>query len=99
MSKRRCAILISGRGSNMESLIEAARDSGHELAIALGERLEQLAPDAERADGLEYENARLEEEATSHYGEYTAISDALDAANKEIKELQALLADLTGCAK
>lgn len=35
MSKRRCAILISGRGSNMESLIAAARDGDFPVEIAL----------------------------------------------------------------
>ncbi len=35
MSKRRCAILISGRGSNMESLIAAARDRDFPVEIAL----------------------------------------------------------------
>jgi phosphoribosylglycinamide formyltransferase-1 len=35
VSKRRCAILISGRGSNMESLIAAARDRDFPVEIAL----------------------------------------------------------------
>ena len=30
------------RATSTRTLIEAARDSGHELAIALGERLEEL---------------------------------------------------------
>ena len=35
MTRRRIAILISGRGSNMTSLIEAARDPGFPGEIAL----------------------------------------------------------------
>lgn len=35
MTKRRVAILISGRGSNMSALIEAARDPGYPAEIAL----------------------------------------------------------------
>ena len=41
-------------------LIEEARDSGHELAIALGERLEEYEHQAPIIDDLMDENKRLE---------------------------------------
>lgn len=87
------------RSSDTAKLIEAARDSGHELAIALGERLEQIAPDVERLEEIEYERDNLKREAEAHYEEYQAIDDALTAAHDEIAELRALLADATGCAR
>jgi phosphoribosylglycinamide formyltransferase-1 len=36
MAKKRVAVLISGRGSNMASLIAAAKDDGYPAEIALG---------------------------------------------------------------
>lgn len=47
-------------------LIEAARDSGHELALVLGEALEEAVRSRERdsryIDALEAANARIEAE-------------------------------------
>ncbi len=87
------------RSEDTGRLIEAARDSGHELAIALGERLDQLAPDAERLEEVEYERDTLTREAEAHYDEYAAIDAALTVARDEIAELNRLLADAMGCAK
>lgn len=57
------------RGVSARTLIEAARDSGHELAIALGERLEefislenQLTEALNRNEYLRSENHRLEDD-------------------------------------
>lgn len=57
------------RGVSSRTLIEAARDSGHELAIALGERLEefidqenQLTEALNRNEYLRLENHRLEDD-------------------------------------
>ena len=54
MSKRRCAILISGRGSNMESLIAAARDGDFpvEIALVLSNRPEAPGLASAKARGI-----------------------------------------------
>ena len=54
MSKRRCAILISGRGSNMESLITAARDGDFpvEIALVLSNRPEAPGLASAKAQGI-----------------------------------------------
>ena len=77
---RRIAILISGRGSNMVSLIEAARDPGFpgEIALVLSNR-----PDA---GGLERaREAGIEALAIDHkaYSTRESFEQALDAALRE----------------
>ena len=77
---RRIAILISGRGSNMVSLIEAARDPGFpgEIALVLSNR-----PDA---GGLERAwEAGIEALAVDHkaYSTRESFEQALDAALRE----------------
>ena len=76
----RIAILISGRGSNMVSLIEAARDPGFpgEIALVLSNR-----PDA---GGLERaRQAGIEALAVDHkaYSTRESFEQALDAALRE----------------
>lgn len=56
----------------LRALIEAARDSGHELAIALSERL----------DDVEYE---LEEGARK---DFKALSEAYDSVCAEVEDLK-----------
>ncbi len=83
-------------------LIEAARDSGHELAIALGERLEQLHEReewADQIDDLKSDIETLRAEAASHFDEMSAADAALEACDTEIRTLKHLLADATGCAR
>jgi phosphoribosylglycinamide formyltransferase 1 len=80
MNRRRVAILISGRGSNMVSLIEAARaaDFPAEIALVLSNR-----PDAE---GLERaKNAGIATLAIDHktYPDREGFERALDAALME----------------
>lgn len=48
------------RREDSRRLIEAARDSGHELAIALGERLEALADADDQLYDLKRERDELE---------------------------------------
>src|SRR5439155_1192985 len=52
--KRRVAILISGRGSNMAALIEAARpkDFPAEIAVVISNRAEAAGLDRARAGGI-----------------------------------------------
>lgn len=47
------------RAVSTRTLIEAARDSGHELAIALGERLEELEGCADQLADVQAENREL----------------------------------------
>ena len=80
MTRRRIAILISGRGSNMVSLIEAARDPGFpgEIALVLSNR-----PDA---GGLERaRQAGIEALAVDHkaYSTREGFEQALNAALRE----------------
>jgi phosphoribosylglycinamide formyltransferase-1 len=80
MTRRRIAILISGRGSNMASLIEAARTPGYpaEVALVLSNR-----PDAE---GLaRAKDAGIEALAIDHkaYSTRESFEQALDTALRE----------------
>jgi len=60
-------------------LIEAARDSGHELAIALGERLEALAEADDQLYDLKRERDELERRVDDLRAELNALYDAPDA--------------------
>jgi predicted trehalose synthase len=57
-------------------LIEAARDSGHELAIALGERLEELESCADELADAIAEARELSERVDSLRDELQAFHDA-----------------------
>ena len=50
MTKKRLAVLISGRGSNLQALIEAAADPAYPAAVALvlSDRSEALRESLER---------------------------------------------------
>ena len=54
MARRRVAILISGRGSNMAALIDAARDPAYpaEIALVLSNRPDAAGLDSARGAGL-----------------------------------------------
>lgn len=54
MSKKRVAVLISGRGSNMASLIEAARDRDYpaEIALVVSNRPDAAGLARAKADGI-----------------------------------------------
>jgi phosphoribosylglycinamide formyltransferase 1 len=54
MSRKRVAVLISGRGSNMAALIEAAKDKNYpaEIALALSNRPDAAGLGAARAAGI-----------------------------------------------
>src|SRR5689334_6010678 len=80
MSRRRIAILISGRGSNMVSLIEAAKEADFPGEIALV--LSNL-PDAgglERAKASGIEALAIDHKA---YSTRESFEQALDAALRE----------------
>jgi len=67
------------RGQDDRRLIEAARESGHELAIALGERLE----DSEGMDGA----------LADAHAELIELRGRCDALRAEVEELHAALTD------
>jgi len=54
MPKKRVAVLISGRGSNMASLIEAAKHDGYpaEIALVVSNRPDAAGLDLARAQGI-----------------------------------------------
>jgi phosphoribosylglycinamide formyltransferase-1 len=54
MAKKRVAVLISGRGSNMASLINAAKDDGYpaEIALVVSNRPDAAGLDHARARGI-----------------------------------------------
>jgi len=54
MSRKRVAVLISGRGSNMAALIEAAKDKGYpaEIALVVSNRPDAAGLDLARAAGI-----------------------------------------------
>jgi phosphoribosylglycinamide formyltransferase-1 len=55
MARKRVAVLISGRGSNMAALIEAARDPTYpaEIVLVVSNRPDAAGLDRARADGIE----------------------------------------------
>ena len=65
------------RATSTRSLIEAARHSGDELAIALGERLEEFDCDEETIADLQRENAELERRVDDLRQEIESLNRAL----------------------
>lgn len=73
-------------------LIEAARDSGHELAIALGERLDSLQGLDEQLEDAQTEAKEWETRAGSWEAEALALNGVVDDLYAQIAELEALAA-------
>lgn len=67
------------RAVSTRTLIEAARDSGHELAIALGERLEELEGCADELADAIAEARELDQRVDSLRAELEATQAAWDA--------------------
>lgn len=65
------------RAVSTRTLIEAARDSGHELAIALGERLEELDHNEEALADLQAENNELSRRVDILRDELNALHETL----------------------
>ena len=64
------------RTMSTRTLIEAARDSGHELAIALGERLEELEDCADQLADAIAEARELDQRCDALRDELQAFYDA-----------------------
>jgi phosphoribosylglycinamide formyltransferase-1 len=79
MKRRKVAILISGRGSNMAALIAAARDPNYpaEIALVISNRAD--APGLDRADKAGVPTAVLD---SKRFSSRRTFDDALDARLK-----------------
>ena len=97
MSTIRLGILISGRGSNMASLIEAARDPAYpaEIVLVVSNRPDAAGLDRARTDGIEtavidHTSFGKDREAFEH-----ALQGVLDAHHIEIVCLAGFMRLLT----
>jgi hypothetical protein len=94
MSKKRVAILISGRGSNMTALIEAAKAEDYPAEIVL------VVSNRPEAAGLARARARALQPRSSitHFGEdREAFERALDANFARTGSISSASPDLCGC--
>jgi phosphoribosylglycinamide formyltransferase-1 len=84
--KRRTAILISGRGSNMEALIAAARDPAYpaEIVLVLSNRPDAPGLETARAAGIAAEAIDHRGFGRDRLAHEAAIDAALRAADAEI---------------
>jgi phosphoribosylglycinamide formyltransferase-1 len=97
MVRKRVAVLISGRGSNMAALIEAARDPAYpaEIVLVVSNRPDAAGLDRARADGIEtavvnHTSFGKDREAFEH-----ALQGVLDAHHIEIVCLAGFMRLLT----
>ena len=84
--KRRTAILISGRGSNMEALIAAARDPGYpaEVVLVVSNRPDAPGLQTARAAGIRAEAIDHRDFGRDRAAHEAAIDSVLRAAEIEI---------------
>ena len=97
MARKRVAVLISGRGSNMASLIEAARDPAYpaEIVLVVSNRPDAGGLDRARTDGIEtavidHTSFGKDREAFEH-----ALQGVLDAHHIDIVCLAGFMRLLT----
>ncbi|MRG55779.1 phosphoribosylglycinamide formyltransferase [Phyllobacterium sp. SYP-B3895] len=85
MQKKRVAILISGRGSNMSALIEAAKVPNYpaEVVVVIANKADAAGLAAARAEGIQA-IAIPHRDFTSKAEHEAAVSAALHAANADI---------------
>ena len=97
MAKRRVAILISGRGSNMAALIAAARaeDFPAEIALVLANRPDAAGLDTARKAGLATAVVDHTRFGNDRAGFERALQDALDAQRSEFVCLAGFMRLLT----
>jgi phosphoribosylglycinamide formyltransferase-1 len=95
--KRRTAILISGRGSNMEALIEAARDPAYpaDICLVLSNRPEARGLETARAAGIRAEAIDHRLYGRDRAAHEAAIDAALRSADIEIACLAGYMRLLT----
>jgi phosphoribosylglycinamide formyltransferase-1 len=97
MARKRVAVLISGRGSNMASLIEAARDPAYpaEIVLVVSNRADAAGLDRARTDGIktaviDHTSFGKDREAFEH-----AMQGVLDAHHVDIVCLAGFMRLLT----
>ncbi|NTS29991.1 phosphoribosylglycinamide formyltransferase [Phyllobacterium sp. BT25] len=85
MQKKRVAILISGRGSNMSALIEAAKVPNYpaEVVVVIANKADAAGLAAARAEGIEA-IAIPHRDFISKAEHEAAVSAALHAANADV---------------
>jgi ParB-like chromosome segregation protein Spo0J len=76
------------RACDTRRLIEEARDSGHELAIVLAERLEDMNTEAQE------ELAGWEQRAADFEIDYNQLDDKVYELRAEIEKLELIIASL-----
>ena len=69
------------RSEHDDRLIEAARDSGHELAIALGERLDDYRDIVDELESLKEQHDELKRRTEALAIELRAYEDAIHDTN------------------
>ncbi|HSE79018.1 MAG TPA: phosphoribosylglycinamide formyltransferase [Alphaproteobacteria bacterium] len=90
MSRKRVAILISGRGSNMRALIDAARAPGYPAEIDL------VVSNRREAAGLEYARAAGIATAVVHHRDFVDRRSFESALEKELRAARIELVCLAG---
>lgn len=80
MTRKRVAVLISGRGSNLASLLEAAREPDHPAALTLVISNRPAAPGLARAEAAGLPTRVIDHQA---FGTRLAFERALDRALDE----------------
>jgi phosphoribosylglycinamide formyltransferase-1 len=90
MSRKRVAILISGRGSNMRALIEAARAPGYPAEIVL------VVSSRREAAGLEYARAAGIATTVVHHRDFADRRSFESALEKELRAARIELVCLAG---
>lgn len=90
MSRKRVAILISGRGSNMRALIDAARAPGYPAEIDL------VVSNRREAAGLEYARAAGIATAVVHQRDFVDRRSFESALEKELRAARIELVCLAG---
>lgn len=83
--KKRVAVLISGRGSNMGALIEAAKDAGYpaEIVTVIANKADAGGLDTARKQGIHAQAIPHRDYASKQQHE-AAVSEALRAARADI---------------
>ena len=96
-AKRPVAVLISGRGSNLQALIEAARDPAHAASIALVVSNEPSAAGLSRAVAADIATDVVSHRDFATRSDFeTALTARLESAGAEIVCLAGFMRVLTG---
>ena len=97
MSRTRVGVLISGRGSNMLALVEAAKapDCPYEIVLVLSNKPDAPGLDAARALGIKARAIDQRDFPKDREGHERALNAALEAARVEVVALAGYMRILT----